>query len=165
MVYEMTPNKIFTHRWLPVDGCIELTGGVPEKVKNLPGLLALNDNGKAADRLFFDLGKFSYKILVTNFVKFNGNGYWLIIKCHFWSHIPKKFLKECQIWPKIVAFITPKITFFLNSILVRASQLGNLILAQAPKNVHKGDRHNKLRLSEATQLGLEVKYVYRYGNR
>ena len=112
MVYEMTPNKIFTHRWLPVDGCIELTGGVPEKVKNLPGLLALNDNGKAADRLFFDLGKFSYKILVTNFVKFNGNGYWLIIKCHFWSHIPKKFLKECQIWPKIVAFITPKITFF-----------------------------------------------------
>ena len=80
MVYEMTPNKIFTHRWLPVDGCIEFTGGVPEKVKNLPGLLALNDNGKAADRLFFDLGKFSCKILVTNFVKFKGNRYWFIIK-------------------------------------------------------------------------------------
>ena len=86
-------------RWLPVDGCIELTGGVPEKVKNLPGLLALDDNGKAADRLFFDL--------------------------------------------------------------VRASQLGNLILAQAPRHVNKGDRHNHLRLSEARQLGLEVSYVYR----
>jgi hypothetical protein len=85
--------------WLPVDGCIELTGGVPEKVKNLPGLLALDDNGKAADRLFFDL--------------------------------------------------------------VRASQLGNLILAQAPRHINKGDRHNHLRLSEARQLGLEVSYVYR----
>jgi len=66
----------------------------------LPGLLAMDDNGKAADRLFFDL--------------------------------------------------------------VRASQLGNLILAQTQRNVHKGDRHNKLRLSEASQLGLEVKYVYRF---
>ena len=59
----------------------------------------------------------------------------------------------------------PRKFYVLNSILVRASQLGNLILAQTPKNVHKGDRHNKLRLSEATQLGLEVKYVYRYGNK
>ena len=49
-------NTIFSRRsWLPIDGCIELTGGVPEKVKNLPGLLAMDDNGKAADRLFFDL--------------------------------------------------------------------------------------------------------------
>jgi len=86
------------NRWLPIDGCIELTGGVPEKVRNLPGLLAAEDNGKAADRLFFDL--------------------------------------------------------------VRASQLGNLILAQAPRKVHKGDKHNHLRLAEASQLGLEVKYVY-----
>ena len=45
--------------------------------------------------------------------------------------------------------------------LVRASQLGNIILVQAPHNVHKGDKHNKLRLAEARQLGLEVKYVYR----
>ena len=86
-------------RWLPVDGCIELTGGVPEKVKNLHDLLKPEDNGKTADRLFFDL--------------------------------------------------------------VRASQLGNIILVQAPHHVHKGDKHNKLRLAEAAQLGLEVKYVYR----
>ena len=86
-------------RWLPIDGCIELTGGVPEKVKNLPALLAAEDNGKAADRLFFDL--------------------------------------------------------------VRASQLGNIILAQAPRKLHKGDKHNKLKLAEAAQLGLEVKYVFR----
>ena len=52
-----------------------------------------------------------------------------------------------------------KLQFFSYSF--RASQLGNLILAQTQKNVHKGDRHNKLRLSEASQLGLEVKYVYR----
>lgn len=87
------------NRWLPVDGCIELTGGVPEKVKNLHDLLKPEDNGKTADRLFFDL--------------------------------------------------------------VRASQLGNIILVQAPHHVHKGDKHNKLRLAEAAQLGLEVKYVYR----
>ena len=85
-------------RWLPVDGCIELTGVVPEKVKNLHDLLKPEDNGKTADRLFFDL--------------------------------------------------------------VRASQLGNIILVQAPHHVHKGDKHNKLRLAEAAQLGLEVKYVY-----
>ena len=82
-----------------MDGCIELTGGVPEKVKNLHDLLKPEDNGKTADRLFFDL--------------------------------------------------------------VRASQLGNIILVQAPHHVHKGDKHNKLRLAEAAQLGLEVKYVYR----
>lgn len=87
------------NRWLPIDGCIELTGGVPERVRNLPGLLASEDKGKAADRLFFDL--------------------------------------------------------------VRASQLGNIILVQAPRQVAKGDRHNKSRLQEAAQLGLEVKYVYR----
>ena len=87
------------NRWLPIDGTIELTGGVPERVRNLPSLLSSEDNGKAADRLFFDL--------------------------------------------------------------VRASQLGNIILVQAPRQVHPGDRHNKLRLEEAKQLGLEVKYVYR----
>ncbi len=76
-----------------------MTGGIPEKVTNLPNLLAADDNGKGADRLFFDL--------------------------------------------------------------VRASQLGNIILVQAPRKVHKGDKHSKLRLSEASQLGLEVKYVYR----
>ena len=84
-------HVVIGHRWLPIDGCIELTGGVPEKVRNLPSMLAAEDNGKAADRLFFDL--------------------------------------------------------------VRASQLGNIILVQAPHHVHKGDKHNKLRLAEAAQLG------------
>ena len=55
----------------------------------MPGLLASEDKGKAADRLFFDL--------------------------------------------------------------VRASQLGNIILVQAPRQVAKGDRHNKSRLQEVCE--------------
>ena len=27
------------NHWMPIDGCIELTGGVPERVRNLPELL------------------------------------------------------------------------------------------------------------------------------
>ena len=63
----------------------------------------------------------------------------------------------------MIFFLSSKIRNYItfSPFSFRASQLGNLILAQTQKNVHKGDRHNKLRLSEASQLGLEVKYVYR----
>ena len=74
------------NHWMPIDGCIELTGGVPERVRNLPELLRAD--AKHADRLFFDL--------------------------------------------------------------LRASQLGNIILVQPPVK----SRQTKLCLSEATQLGL-----------
>lgn len=84
------------NHWLPIDGCIELTGGVPERVRNLHALLTANDDCRGADRLFFDL--------------------------------------------------------------VRASQLGNIILASLPP---KKDKAHKLRLAEASQLGLETRYVYR----
>ena len=45
-------------RWLPIDGCIELTGGVPERVRNLPMFLSeehAHSGTHASDRLFFDL--------------------------------------------------------------------------------------------------------------
>lgn len=41
------------NHWMPIDGCIELTGGVPERVRNLPELLKAD--GRHADRLFFDM--------------------------------------------------------------------------------------------------------------
>ncbi len=81
------------NHWMPIDGCIELTGGVPERVRDLPSLLTAD--ARVADRLFFDL--------------------------------------------------------------LRASQLGNVILAQPPVK----SRGTRLCLAEASQLGLEVKYVYR----
>ena len=43
---------------MPVDGCIELTGGVPERVRNLPMFLSeepSHSGTHASDRLFFDL--------------------------------------------------------------------------------------------------------------
>ena len=43
---------------MPVDGCIELTGGVPERVRNLPMFLSeeqAHSGTHASDRLFFDL--------------------------------------------------------------------------------------------------------------
>jgi len=43
------------NHWLPIDGCIELTGGIPERVKDLPSLLTVDADGQAADRLFYDL--------------------------------------------------------------------------------------------------------------
>ena len=81
------------NHWMPIDGCIELTGGVPERVRDLPGLLTAD--AKYADRLFFDM--------------------------------------------------------------LRASQLGNIILVAPPIK----SRQTKLCLAEASQLGLEVKYTYR----
>ena len=45
-------------RWMPIDGCIELTGGVPERVRNLPMFLSeeqAHSGTHASDRLFFDL--------------------------------------------------------------------------------------------------------------
>jgi hypothetical protein len=82
------------NHWMPIDGCIELTGGVPERVRNLHQMLTAD--ARHADRLFLDM--------------------------------------------------------------FRASQLGNIILVTLPT---KTSRENKLRLSEAQQLGLEVKYTYR----
>ena len=81
------------NHWMPIDGCIELTGGVPERVRNLSELLTAD--ARVADRLFFDL--------------------------------------------------------------LRASQLGNVILVRTPTK----NRQTKLCLAEASQLGLEVKYCYR----
>lgn len=81
------------NHWMPIDGCIELTGGVPERVRNLPDLLSMD--ARHADRLFFDL--------------------------------------------------------------LRASQLGNIILATTAIKT----RQTKLCLAEASQLGLHVKYAYR----
>ena len=49
---------IHINRWLPIDGCIELTGGVPERVRNLPMFLSeeqAHSGTHASDRLFFDL--------------------------------------------------------------------------------------------------------------
>ena len=43
---------------MPIDGCIELTGGVPERVRNLPMFLSeeqAHSGTHASDRLFFDL--------------------------------------------------------------------------------------------------------------
>lgn len=45
--YELLNN------WLPIDACIELTGGIPERVKNISGLL--KKDKIHADRLFLDL--------------------------------------------------------------------------------------------------------------
>lgn len=81
------------NHWMAIDGCIELTGGVPERVRNLHELLTADE--RHADRLFFDL--------------------------------------------------------------LRASQMGNIILVNLPTK----NRETKLRLAEASQLGLNVKYTYR----
>ena len=92
------------NHWLPVDGCIELTGGVPERIRNLPMFLS-PEASAASDRLFFDL--------------------------------------------------------------IRASQMGNIILASLPMEPKPESRRTpegsstRARLSEASQLGLEVRYVYR----
>lgn len=82
------------NHWMPIDGCIELTGGVPERVRNLHQMLTAD--ARHADRLFLDM--------------------------------------------------------------LRASQLGNIILVSMPT---KKTRDDKMRLAEATQLGLETKYTYR----
>ena len=103
------------NRWMPVDGCIELTGGVPERVRNLPMFLSeeqAHSGTHASDRLFFDL--------------------------------------------------------------IRASQMGNIILVSLPSTSslkpEDGQPSNrrtpeqaalKARLAEASQLGLETRYVYR----
>ena len=41
------------NHWLPVDACIELTGGCPERVKNISSLL--QGDKRQVDRLFFDI--------------------------------------------------------------------------------------------------------------
>ena len=38
---------------MPIDGCIELTGGVPERVRNLHQMLTAD--ARHADRLFLDM--------------------------------------------------------------------------------------------------------------
>jgi len=98
------------NHWLPVDGCIELTGGVPERIRNLSMFLsrdpeAADTASGAKDRLFFDL--------------------------------------------------------------VRASQMGNVILGSLPlppkgeaKRTPEGSS-TRAKLAEAAQLGLETRYVYR----
>jgi len=95
------------NHWLPVDGCIELTGGVPERVRNLSMFLSEDSAVTGAnDRLFFDL--------------------------------------------------------------VRASQMGNIILGSMPMEPKSDGAKRtaegasvRAKLSEAKQLGLETRYVYR----
>ena len=41
------------NHWLPIDACIELTGGCPERVKNISSLL--QGDKRQVDRLFFDI--------------------------------------------------------------------------------------------------------------
>ena len=41
------------NHWMPIDGCIELTGGVPERVRNLHQMLTAD--ARHADRLFLDM--------------------------------------------------------------------------------------------------------------
>ena len=92
---------------LAVDGCIELTGGVPERVRNLSMFLSEDSAVTGAnDRLFFDL--------------------------------------------------------------VRASQMGNIILGSMPMEPKSDGAKRtaegasvRAKLSEAKQLGLETRYVYR----
>ncbi|CAB4070021.1 unnamed protein product [Lepeophtheirus salmonis] len=81
------------NHWPPIDGCIELTGGTPERVRNLNQLLT--EDAQDADRLFFDV--------------------------------------------------------------LRALRVGNIVLASPPPKT----REDKLRLAEATELGLQVKHIYR----
>ncbi len=81
------------NHWMAIDGCIELTGGVPERVRCLPDLLRCDDS-RVADRLFADLA--------------------------------------------------------------RASQMGNIILAQPPTK----NRETRLCLAEASQLGLQVPFFF-----
>eukprot|EP00096_Caligus_rogercresseyi_P000225 TRINITY_DN1060_c0_g2_i11.p1 TRINITY_DN1060_c0_g2~~TRINITY_DN1060_c0_g2_i11.p1 ORF type:complete len:559 (+),score=121.63 TRINITY_DN1060_c0_g2_i11:116-1792(+) len=81
------------NHWAPIDGCIELTGGIPERVRNLNQLLT--EDAQDADRLFFDV--------------------------------------------------------------LRALRVGNIVLASPPPKT----REDKLRLAEASELGLQVKHIYR----
>ena len=46
--YELLNN------WLPIDACIELTGGCPERVRNISSILT-NGDRRQADRLFHDI--------------------------------------------------------------------------------------------------------------
>jgi hypothetical protein len=48
------------NHWLPIDGCIEMTGGVPERVRDLPELLTA-DGGRVADALFADISRATLK--------------------------------------------------------------------------------------------------------
>ena len=54
---------------LAVDGCIELTGGVPERVRNLSMFLSEDSAVTGAnDRLFFDLVRASQVWPLTQFL-------------------------------------------------------------------------------------------------
>ena len=72
-----------TNKYLKSDA-VHCLGGIPERVRNLPSLLTADEDGKTADRLFYDLVRASQLgnivLVIFNVVIIISNGKLLVVR-------------------------------------------------------------------------------------